>query len=107
MFGLHDRLDPFQIAMRDGVTHRGEGLDAPRQGSVGVTEDGQRGLGQLAPKRHRHVLGYRFGRGEGQREQIGEFRQCSLGGHVEASHDTCSGETHAGGVDGTDTASEA
>lgn len=51
IFRLHNRLDSFKITMRNGVSHCGEGLHTPGERPVGMTENRQGRLGQLASQR--------------------------------------------------------
>lgn len=58
MFRFHDRLDSFEISVCNGVPHCRECLHPSGECSVGMAEDRQGGLGQLASKGDRHILGY-------------------------------------------------
>jgi hypothetical protein len=49
MLDLHDILDALEIAVGDGVRHRGEGLHALGKGPVWMTEYRKGRFGQFAP----------------------------------------------------------
>lgn len=108
MLGVDDLLRARQIAVRDGIAQRGEGVHAlGQQVAVGMVEDGLRGLGQLAAEGDGHVAGDGLRGRAGDGEQVGQFGQGGFGGHVEAGDDASAREAHAGGVEGVDAAREA